>query len=112
MNTGSLPHNNILTTEILDFLTGFAIQEKEYANAETYLKDIIGIKTELFGTDAPEMHLAKLMLADFYLDYTNKIADAGKIYDESFSKIVETQISAWHKNHLDILNHLLCITKL
>ena len=105
-NTASLPHNNILTTEILDFLVAFSVQEKRYANVENYLKDIVAIKTELYGAEAPEMHLAKLRLANFYIDYTNKISDAGKIYDESFSKIVEKEIGASHKDHLDILNHL------
>jgi len=104
-NTTSLPRNNILTTEILDFLVAVSIQDKSYANVEGYLKQIIDIKTELFGIDAPEAHLAKLRLANFYVDYTNKITDAGKIYDESFTKIVEKQIRPWHKDNLEILNH-------
>lgn len=105
-NTASLPHNNIVTTEVLDFLVGFSIQEKKYANIENFLKEIVAIKTELFGADAPEVHLAKLRLANFYLDYTNNITNAGKIYDDSFSRVVEKQIGAWHKDHLDILNYL------
>jgi CHAT domain-containing protein len=103
-NSG-LPHNNITTTEILDFLYEFAIQEKKYNSAEKYLTDIVEIKTNLFGEDAPETHLAKIHLANFFLDYTNKISEATKIYEESFNKIVSKQIGAWHKDHLDILNH-------
>ncbi len=105
-NTPSLPHNNILTADMLDFLTSLGIQEKKYANCEGYLKEIINIKTDLYGVNAPEMHLAKLRLANFYLDYTNKIKEAGLIYDESYTKIVGKEIGDWHKDHLDILNHL------
>ncbi|MBS1978876.1 MAG: CHAT domain-containing protein [Bacteroidetes bacterium] len=104
--TGSLPHNNKLTAEVLDFLLGFALQEKQYEKAENYLKDIIGIKTDLYGEQAPETHLSRITLANFYLDNTNRFSDAGKIYEESFEKIVEKEIRAWHKDHLDILNHL------
>jgi CHAT domain-containing protein len=103
-NSG-LPRNNITTTEILDFLYGFAIQEKKYNSAEKYLTDIVDIKTNLFGEEAPETHLAKIHLANFFIDYTNKINEATKIYDDSFNKIVSKQIGAWHKDHLVILNH-------
>ncbi|NOT74167.1 MAG: CHAT domain-containing protein [Cyclobacteriaceae bacterium] len=104
-NTTSLPRNNILTTEILDFLVTLSLQDKKYVNVEGYLKSIIEIKTELFGAAAPETHLARLQLANFYLDFTNNIAEAGKIYDESYFKILEKQIGPWQKDNLNILNH-------
>jgi CHAT domain-containing protein len=110
-NSG-LPHNNITTTEISDFLYGLALQEKKYKNAEKYLVDIVDIKADLFGEEAPETHLAKIHLANFYLDYTNNVAQAAKIYEESFNKIVATQIGAWHKDHLEILNHQATLNEL
>ncbi|MEJ0055602.1 MAG: tetratricopeptide repeat protein [Bacteroidota bacterium] len=100
-----MPRNNILTTEILDFLVTLSLREKKYANVESYLKGIIEIKTDLFGDEAPETHLARLRLANFYVDFTNNILKPGKIYDESFFKIVEKQIRPWHNDHLEILNH-------
>ncbi len=105
-NTKDLPHNNSTTVEVLDFLYDLSIENKNYKNGETYLKDIIDIKTELLGEEAPEVHLAKVYLADFYLDYTNSITEAGKIYEESFTNVVEKQIDVAHKDHLDILNRL------
>ncbi len=105
-NSAGLPHNNITTIEILDFLYSLSLEKKNYKSAEKYLKDIIQIKTELLGEDAPEVHLSKIHLANFYIDCTNTIAEAGKIYEESFNNIVEKQIDVSHKDHLDILNHL------
>ncbi|CAN5481875.1 hypothetical protein BH09BAC3_BH09BAC3_35070 [soil metagenome] len=105
-NTAGLPTNSIVTTEILDFLVELSITEKKYGNVEGYLKQITDIKTELYGADAPETHLSKIRLANFYVDYTNKITEAGKIYDDSFTKIVEKQIRPWHKDNLETLNHL------
>jgi CHAT domain-containing protein len=110
-NSG-LPRNNITTTEILDFLYGFSLQEKKYTSAEKYLSDIIDIKTELLGADAPETHLARLHLANFYLDYTNKINEASKIYEESYTNVVAKEIGAWHKDNLDILNHIATLYEL
>jgi len=101
-----LPRNNITTAEISDFLFELSQDNKSYKNSEGYLKDIIEIKSELFGEEAPEVHLAKVQLANFYLDYTNNLTEAGKIYEESFTNVVEKQIDPSHKDHLDILNHL------
>lgn len=111
-NTQGLPRNNITTTEVIDFLSSLAVSEKNYANAEKYLTDIIDIKTDLFGAEAPETHLAKVHLANLYVDYTNKINEAAKIYEESFIKIVGKEIGAWHKDHLDILNHMATLYEL
>ncbi|MBI1768208.1 MAG: CHAT domain-containing protein [Bacteroidetes bacterium] len=104
--TPELPHNNIVTVHVLEFLNGLAIYKKNYVSAEGYLAEIVKIKSDLYGEDAPETHLSRLKLADFYLDYTNKITEAGKIYGESFSNKVEKQISIRHKDMLEILNHV------
>lgn len=105
-NTKELPKNNIVTVNVLEFLSELALYEKRYSNAEGYLKSIIEIKNNLFGEEAPESHLAKLKLANYYLDYTNKINEAEKIYEESFTKIVAPQIGNQHQDILDIVNHI------
>jgi CHAT domain-containing protein len=105
-NTKELPRNNIVTANVIEFLYGLAIHKKNYVNAEGYLKSIIEIKADLFGEDAPETHLARIKLANFYLDYTNKIPEATKIYKESFEGVAAKEIGAWHKDHLEILNHV------
>lgn len=111
-NAKDLPKNNRVTAEVLEFLTGLAIYEKNYANAERYLKSIVEIKSDLFGDQAPETHLARVKLANYYLDYTNNIAESTKIYKESFDDVVAKEIGAWHKDHLDILNHLAILYEL
>ncbi len=105
-NTKALPKNNIVTVEVLEFLTGLALYQKNYGNAERYLKTIIEIKSDLFGEDTPETHLAIIKLANYYLDYTNNINEAAKIYSNSYEKIVSKEISYGHKDNLEILNHL------
>jgi CHAT domain-containing protein len=105
-NNSAVPRNNPTTIVVLSFLYDLAILEKQYANAEKYLTDILSIKAVLYGEDTPEYHLTKIKLANFYLDFTNNIADAGKIYEGSFEKIVKKEIGNWHKDKLDILNHI------
>jgi len=111
-NTTTLPRNNMVTVNVTEFLYGLAIYKKNYTNAEKYRTDVIEIKSSLFGSEAPEVHLARLKLANFYLDNTNKINEAGRIYEESYTKIISKQIGAWHKDHLEILNHIATLYEL
>jgi CHAT domain-containing protein len=104
--TPELPHNNIVTARVLEFLYGLAGYKKNYVGAEKYYTEIVNIKADLYGEDAPETHLARIKLANFFLDFTDKVADAGKIYDESFTNKVEKEIAIRHKDQLDILNHI------
>ncbi|MER3329832.1 MAG: tetratricopeptide repeat protein, partial [Candidatus Kapaibacterium sp.] len=111
-NTAGLPRNNITTVHILEFLYDLAIQEKKYANAEKYLNDIVAIKADLYGENAPRTHLARIHVANFYVDNTNKLSEAVKIYNDSFTNSVEKEIGAWHKDHLEILNHVATLYEL
>lgn len=111
-NTTSLPRNNMVTANVTEFLYSLALYKKNYNNAEKYLNDIIDIKTGLFGQDAPEVHLAKLKLANFYLDNTNKVSEVARIYEDSYMKVVSNEIGSWHKDHLEILNHIAALYEL
>jgi CHAT domain-containing protein/tetratricopeptide (TPR) repeat protein len=112
LSNKNLPRNNRTTIQVTQFLFNLAIDQKSYKSAEAYLKTIIEIKEELLGKDVPGTHLARLQLANFYLDYTNKIQDALKIYTDSYVAVVSKQIGPWHYQHLDILNHLALLYEL
>ena len=102
----TLPKFYRTRTSILEFLYQIAITERRYGNAEAYLNQLSEIKKELCGENSPEFHLSRIALANFYLDYTNKIDDAGKIYQESFFNLVAKEIGEQHKDLIDILNHV------
>lgn len=106
ISSKSLPKYYRTTARILEFLYQVAITEQRYTNAETYLNQLADIKKELCGENSPEFHLSKIALANFYLDYTNKLSEAGKIYEESYYKIVASQIGEQHKDRINILNHI------
>lgn len=102
----SLPRYHKTRIQALNFLYRFSIQQRRYVQAESYLNQIVEQYKELYGTESPEYHLARLMQANFYVDYTNKLDEAGKIYNESYFGLVEKEIALKHKDHLDIINHL------
>jgi CHAT domain-containing protein len=101
-----LPKNYRTTERILNFLYDVSQRQRQYDNAEKYLTQLTDVRKELYGENSPEYHLSLIRLAGYYLDYTNKVEEAGKVYETSYMKIVAPEIGAWHKDHLEILNHL------
>jgi CHAT domain-containing protein len=106
LSSKSLPRNHPTTIHILDFLYTVSVQLRKYQGAESYLNQNIDVKKELYGEQAPEFHLAQVELANFDLDYTNKLEEVGKIYETSYTKFLSKQIHLKHKDHLKILSHL------
>ncbi len=102
----SVPRYHPKTLEILNFLYDLAIIEKRFENAENYLNDFVAISKELYGTNAPQYHLAKVKQANHLLNYTNKIDVAADIYNESYFDKLENEIHPFHKDHLTILANL------
>lgn len=92
--------------ELLEFAKEVALLSGYHKNTEGYDNQILEIKKEILGTDAPDYHLTKVKLANYYVDYSDKFSEAKQIYDESFHKKVEPEITDGHVAYLDILNHL------
>ncbi|MGE0771569.1 MAG: CHAT domain-containing protein [Cyclobacteriaceae bacterium] len=111
-NKEGLPRNNMTTVHVLRFLYDLSIQDQKFSNAEKYLNDIIEIESELFGKDAPTVHMERVRLANYYIDYTNKLKEAEAIYAESFDKVVAKQVDVEHKDYLEILYHMASLYEL
>ncbi len=92
--------------ELYEYAYKAAILNNSYKNADSYLDKILELKDGLYGSDAPEYHLTKTEVANFYIDYTDKITEAGEIYAASFEKVVKPQIKPGHISYVRIQNHL------
>ena len=105
-NYDKIPKVHKQRIELYQFAYQAAILEKNYINADSYLTKILNQKEALYGTDAPEFHLTKTEVANFYIDYTDKISEAGEIYQKSFEEIIKPQIQPGHISYVRIQNHL------
>lgn len=92
--------------ELIELAKKVALYSGEIKNTESYDNEILKIKKELLGEDAPEYHLTKVKIANYYIDFTDKFAEAKTIYDESFDGIVKPEITKGHVDYLEIMNHL------
>ena len=106
LNSKAVPRNYVTSERILTFLTEVAIANRNYTNAESYYKQVIDINRELYGENTQEFHLSKVRLANFLIDYTNNIEEAGKIYTENYLNALAKTIHIKHKDVIDILLHL------
>ncbi len=102
----AVPKHHKERIELLEFAKQVALLSGKHKNTEGYDLQILEIKEELIGQEAPEYHLTKVKLADYYVDFTDKMQEAEKIYQESFFGIVRPEITEGHVDYLEILNHL------
>ncbi|NQZ76520.1 MAG: CHAT domain-containing protein [Ekhidna sp.] len=102
----AIPEYHSERIELLELAKKVALYEGNHKNTEAYDNAILKIKAFLFGEDAPEYHLTKVKLANYYVDFTDKFAEARQIYSESFRDKVEKEITKGHVDYLEIMNHL------
>lgn len=106
LSSPAIPKFHKERIELLELANKVALYAGRHKNTESYEKEILKIKEQLIGTDAPAYHLSKVHLANYYVDFTDKFEEAKSIYDESFHKIVEPEITKGHVDYLEIMNHL------
>ncbi|WP_421764417.1 CHAT domain-containing protein [Ekhidna sp.] len=101
-----IPEFHSERVELLELAKKVSLYAGNTSNTESYDSEILRIKEFLLGDDAPEYHLTKVKLANYYVDFTDKFAEAKAIYDESFHGKVEPEITKGHVDYLNIMNHL------
>ncbi len=102
----AIPRYHQERIDLLEFAIRVALLAGQHKNTEGYETQILEIKEELLGTEAPSYHLTKVKLANYYVDFSDKFPEAEKIYQESWHGKVEPEITDGHVDYLDILNHL------
>jgi len=105
LTSTSIPEYHVARIKLLDFAYQSSIISRKYTNADGYLTEILKQKEALFGNASPEYHLTVTETGNFYMDFTDKIEEAGKIYNESFAGVVVPQITSGHISYVRTLNH-------
>ncbi|UXX77661.1 CHAT domain-containing protein [Reichenbachiella carrageenanivorans] len=100
-----IPKNHIKRIEMLEFANSVAVINGRSDNSFQYINQILEIKKVLYGEESPEYNLTKIKLANYYVDYTEKFAEALEIYNTSWDKIVKKEIHEGHLDYVDILDH-------
>lgn len=101
-----LPQDHPYKIDLLNTLVKVALAQNKYKTAESYLDEIISIKSELYGDTSVTTAYSKIDLAHHWVDYTDKFEDAVKIYNREFFNKIENQITSKHYSYVNLLNHL------
>ena len=101
-----IPENHAYRITLLEFANEIALLRGTHKNVESYQNAVLKIKEHLYGTDAPDYHLTKVRIANYLIDYSDRLEEADSIYEESFHQIVRPEITDGHVEYLEVLNHL------
>ena len=99
-----VPQYHPARIRLLTFLYRVAIIDEKYQNGEGYLEQILSIKENLYGKEAPQYHLTQLRLAGHYVKYTDKLDEAEAIYAHSWNNVLSNEITFGHVDYMDLLN--------
>ena len=101
-----LPADHPIRIDLLNTLVKVSGAKNQFINSENYLKEIIKIKSELYGDTSVTTGMSKLDLAHHWVDFTDNFEEAVKIYDKEFFGKIENQITNKHFRYVNLLNHL------
>ena len=67
LSSPTIPEYHNERIELLELANKVALYSGNTKNTQAYEDEILKIKEYLLGTDAPEYHLTKTLLADYYV---------------------------------------------
>jgi CHAT domain-containing protein/tetratricopeptide (TPR) repeat protein len=102
-NKTYFPPVHLERARLLMLLTDVYLKLDSYNKAEASITKATDIKKALMGEDAPSYHMQLLDLANYYVLYGEKFADAEKIYNNSLEKIIKKEIDHRHKKYITYL---------
>jgi len=105
-NSEYIPENYPDRLKLLDYLYQVSQRKKAYQTGEQFIREMLTIKSDLYGEYSPEYHFARLKLANHLLNYDNDLEQAIKIYKESYFEVIEPEIYPQHPDYLEIQNNL------
>ena len=104
--TTVVPLDHPARIQWFDFGHRVAIVNEDYPRAYDYLQRSLELKAEIYGTESPEYHMTRLDMAHFFLNYTDSLAEAEAIFEESYTQVVSKEITPGHVRFLDYMEDL------
>ncbi|WMN06337.1 CHAT domain-containing protein [Marivirga arenosa] len=101
-----LPSDHPINIDLLYTLKDVASAKNQYQNAQQYLKEIVKLKSQLYGDTSINTALSRIDLAHHLLDYSDNFEEAVGIYEKEFFGKVENEITSKHYKYVPLLNHL------
>lgn len=102
----SIPDDHPKRMELNEMLAFAAAIDRKYQNAFNKIEDNLKIAEELYGASTPRYGMYKILQANYIIDYGDDFKEAQQIYNDWFFTVVDKEITAGHKDYVNILNHL------
>jgi CHAT domain-containing protein len=97
------PEDHLERSLILTDLSDAQLELNKFKEAQLSLEGSAYIKKVMLGETAPLYHMAKLYLADFYVEHSDNFAEAEEIYKKSLWQVVSKEINHKHQSYQTFL---------
>ncbi|HLF34144.1 MAG TPA: CHAT domain-containing tetratricopeptide repeat protein [Cyclobacteriaceae bacterium] len=96
LNAAYLPADNPRRAELLSFLADINANQQEFNNAVEHISNYLKVREICLGSDAPNFHASRIIAGNYYINYTDNLALARDIYENSFTESVLKELSPDH----------------
>lgn len=100
-----IPVERLGTADFINTYGQLLLKNYKISKAIDTLKTVENIYKKMLGADAPRYHMARLQYANLLIDFSNDFKKTGKIYEESFDKVVATEYPISNPEYYKILDH-------
>lgn len=98
INTDFTPHHPF-SIELLKTRVGLSIRRSALSQAKDTISRMVNLARQLYGEEAPRYHMYKMQQAAFYSEYMSNFAEARKIQEYSFEKVLKDQLYMEHPTY-------------
>ncbi len=103
LNNSYLPEYHSSRVDVYQFLYSLTALQNDYEKAGNYLNEIVKIRKELYGEEAPYYHFALLDFGNYLIRYTNDVDSAYNIYKNSYEGVIKENLSDTYLGLADIM---------
>ena len=101
----NIPAERLQTADFIKTYGLLLLKNYQINAAIDTLKTVENIYKKMLGDAAPRYHLARLQYANLLVDFSNDFKKTGKIYQESFDKVVAIEYPIANPEYYKILDH-------
>jgi CHAT domain-containing protein len=98
-NQEHLPQEHLFRAEVLEKRSSVHEKLFELTPARKDLEEAVVIFSKLYGSAAPNFHMRKLDLANFYVHYTDAFQMADSIYRYSLNEVIRKEMDHHHPKY-------------
>ena len=102
-NEQKVPRNHNERVKLLEQLYEVSLANEAYEDAKRYLYELKAVQEKIYGDSSLNLFYTDMLLADYYLNYTNQFETADTLLKSSFYGVISKRIVPEHIDYTHFL---------